>query len=376
MISSCKLCNGKRFKIILNKKKTKIFTNAEDAKNSSSKIKCILLQCRDCNFVFQKNNTNLNKNLSKIYKSKNSQLSRPLGEGNWGKERFLYLKSKIKNINYFKNKKILELACGNGYLLRYLSKKSFNYLYGIDPSLNNKIINNKKIVFLNKFVDKKLKINQNFDLIFSIGLYEHAKNINEITEFSISHLSDKGKILVILPNFQQSLTKGNPDLFAHEHINYFTLRTMIKHFRKYNFIVEKNYSDKHAIALYFTRSKREFKVIENKNKFIKYEYSKKLNYNLSQIKKYICREKVIVHGACNSLNNILSWINNKSNFTLVDNDKEKQNKIFFKRKVYNLDSINLKKFKFVIIIPSFFSKKIKDDYSKKGFNGKFIILNY
>ena len=39
-----------------------------------------------------------------------------------------------------------------------------------------------------------------------------------------------GLILIIVPNVENSLKSGNPDLFAHEHINYFTTSTIKKHF--------------------------------------------------------------------------------------------------------------------------------------------------
>ena len=89
----CKICNGNKFNIILNKKKSKIFTNREDSKLDNKKLICRLNQCVNCNFIFQKPSEKLRLYLTSIYKSKFSQLSQLLGEGNWGKERFNLLKS-------------------------------------------------------------------------------------------------------------------------------------------------------------------------------------------------------------------------------------------------------------------------------------------
>ena len=220
MTNFCKLCDSKVLKKILDRKKTKIYTNSHDKKINNFKVKCVLYQCQECNFIFQIPSLILKKKLTKIYQSTNAQLSQPLGEGNWGIERFNMLKSKLSEIYKFKNKNILELACGNGYILEQLSKQGFKHLYGIDPSIKSNL-RRTKVKFVRDFVNHKLNLGKKFDFIFSIGLYEHSYDINELTNFSINHLSENGQILVMIPNFYNSLKNGNPDLFSHEHINYF-----------------------------------------------------------------------------------------------------------------------------------------------------------
>ena len=133
---------------------------------------------------------------------------------------------------------------------------------GIDPSLN-KNLKSSSLTLYNKFVSKDIKLKKKFDLIFSIGFYEHAYNINEITSFSSKHLFENGTILVIVPNIENSLKYGNPDLFAHEHISYFTTSTIKKHFANFNFYVSKNFTDKYYIAIYFKKRKKKYvKVIK------------------------------------------------------------------------------------------------------------------
>jgi len=286
MNKKCSICNSYKLKIILDKKRTNIFSNSEDHKKNNIKYKCKLFQCRNCNFVFQLPTKSLKEKLNSIYKSKNAQISQPLGEGNWGKERFNFLKNKLNEIYKYKNKKILELACGNAFLLKYFEKKSFKYLSGIDPSLNNEQ-NKSKIILIKKFITKKLKLKKKFDLIFSIGLYEHAYSIDDLTKFSIEHLSTTGKILVIVPNFLSSLKMGNPDLFAHEHISYFTLKTITNHFKKYNLRIIKNFSDIHSIALLLEKNKELAKKTNFRYKSINYNYNNKLEKNLYKIKNVL-----------------------------------------------------------------------------------------
>ena len=63
----CKICNSSKFVCILDKKRTKIYTNREDSELDKNKLKCRLYQCIRCNFVFQKITNKLTKYLTNIY---------------------------------------------------------------------------------------------------------------------------------------------------------------------------------------------------------------------------------------------------------------------------------------------------------------------
>jgi len=297
-----------------------------------------------------------------------------MGEGNWGKERFNSMKEKLSELNNFKKKSILEIGCGNAYILKYLELKKYKDLSGIDPSLN-KISKNSNLTLFNKFVSKDLKLNKKFDLIFSLGFYEHAYDINEITIFSLKHLSENGTILVIAPNVENSLKFGNPDLFIHEHISYFTTSTLKKHFANFNFYVSKNYTDKYSIAIYFKKRKKILMQKNFKANTIKYKYEKILNNKLKNLYKIILNKKIIIHGACNSLNNILSWINYNINYELVDNDENKINKIFFGKKVKDLQGLNINNYDLVFVVPLNFSPSIIKNYNQLGFKGRYLTIN-
>ena len=367
----CKICNSSKFVCILDKKRTKIYTNREDSELDKNKLKCRLYQCIRCNFVFQKTTNKLTKYLTNIYQSEYAQLSQPLGKGNWGKKRFELLKGKLDFIFSYKKKQILEIGCGNGFILKYLKTKGFTDLTGIDPSAD---YNNTSPVFYREFVNKKLNLNKKFDLVFSVGFYEHAININDITKFSVNHLSETGKIFVEVPNFSKSLATGNPDLFSHEHINYFTKNTIIKHVRNYGLKVIEDFTEDHVITLYLTKTKTKIHYKDHFCRKINYNYELKLYKNFEKLSYFLNKYNCIVHGACNSLNNFISWANYNFNFCLVDNDESKIGKIFFKKKTMSLKNVKLNNYDYVIIIPKQFADDIKKTYIKRGFNGKFVSL--
>ncbi len=373
-MKKCLICNNKKLKIILDKNKTNIFTGTSNYKKYHPQFKCLVYQCLGCNFIFQNPSKHLKNKLSKIYSSKEAQLSQPLGEGNWGKERFNSMKDKLSELENFKKKSILEIACGNGYVLKYLKLKKYKDLNGIDPSLN-KNLKSSGLTLYNKFVSKDIKLKKKFDLIFSIGFYEHAYNINEITSFSSKHLFENGTILVIVPNIENSLKYGNPDLFAHEHISYFTTSTLKQHFANFDFYVSKNFTDKYYIAIYFKKRKKKICQSNKKINTITYKYENILNNKLNNLYKIALNNKIIIHGACNSLNNILSWINYKINYELVDNDDKKINKLFFGKRVRDLRNLKLNKYDLVFVVPLSFSSSIIENYKQLGFKGKCLTIN-
>ena len=95
----CPICKNVKLKKILDKNKTNIFTGTSNYKKNHLKFKCLLYQCLVCNFIFQNPSNHLKNKLSKIYSSHQAQLSLPIGEGNWGKERFNSMKEKLSELN-------------------------------------------------------------------------------------------------------------------------------------------------------------------------------------------------------------------------------------------------------------------------------------
>ena len=73
------------------------------------------------------------------------------------------INSNLKDISSndlnFKDKVVLELGCGNSYVLSSLKKLGFKTLYGIDSSIETKNLNG--ISFIKKFITEKSKIPEN-----------------------------------------------------------------------------------------------------------------------------------------------------------------------------------------------------------------------
>jgi SAM-dependent methyltransferase len=368
---SCPICDCSNFETILSKPSIPIFTNAGDKGKVFNKYPCKLDQCKKCGHVFQPQSDSLRDALISVYHSDEAQLSTPLGVGNWGKDRAKYSVGRLENIEQFKNKSVLELGCGNSYVLSSLKKLGFKTLYGIDSSIETKNLNG--ISFIKKFITEKTQLKINFDFIFSFGVYEHVNDVNSLTTFCSNHLNDDGMIFIYVPNCYQQLKLGDPAVFSHEHVHCFVPNLIKNHLSKHGYEIVDDKTDEHAIAVYAKRVKR--KKDEKQIFELFHHFQNKIDQKLQNIKNILHKGNIIIHGACSSLNNILGWIKCEFDFTLVDNDNTKHGKKYFNKKVESLNSIDIKNYNNVIILPAFFSKDIKDDYIKKGFKGKFIEIN-
>ena len=128
-------------------------------------------------------------------------------------------------------------------------------------------------------------------------------------------------------------------------------------------------SDNHSLAVFARKAGPNNCVPLTVPCFEKFQSG--LENNLIRAEVLLTGESVIVHGACNSLHNILSWSGTKGDFLLVDNDTTKQGETFFDRQVQAIESVNLRAFDAVLIVPHFFSDVIELDYVRRGFNGRF-----
>jgi SAM-dependent methyltransferase len=362
---SCFFCGSKNYLKVLDKENTLIWLNSfEAAANSIEKYKCVLNQCKECGHVYQPVNNDLRKILEEIYLSTRAQASTPMGKGNWGCQRAEAFLKKIdfKGCNY-----ILEIGCGDGYVLKELKNKGFNKLVGIDPSLD-RTEEKDGILFLSDFANESLRFPQKFDLIFSGWSFEHIEDINGVMKFCRNNLAEKGRLFFSVPNAECQLKNGDPALFLHQHIHYFTKNSLTCLLLKNGFQITSMISTKDDFSVTAElggQNNSFYSQVDFYN-----NYQEKMRIVLSRVRNILKKNNVVVHGANQSLSNILNWLNEDFDFALVDNDSTKHGKYFFSKFVHSLADIDLKEYDTVLILPMFFFEAIKIDYINRGFTGK------
>jgi len=350
----CLVCTGSDLHVILDKPAVRVWTNAPDDKNKIL-YPCMLLQCTSCGHIQQNVDPSLQEILNNVYSSANAQLSTVLGVGNWGTAR---AESILKKIHVF-GKKILEIGCANGYILRHLHEKNPHLeLTGIEPSGENGLIDG--VHFLRAFVTSSLKLRKTFDFIFAIGVFEHVMDIRDTMRFIVDHLDQHGKLLFSVPHTESLLETGCPSLFSHEHIHYYTSSSLARLMHDFGFYIHTIEIDRGSIYIHASR----IKTTEPAAPVQLYpQYQQLLDEIIAMFDS--TAHHAALHGVCNKLNNLLGWSSVK-HFDLADNDETKVGKVFWGVPVKKPEQITNER---LIIIPSVFFQDIKEKYIALGYGG-------
>lgn len=361
----CYICGELESLEILRKDPVRIWTDTSDDESIGKEYECILRQCKHCGHVYQPINDRLRSALTEIYLSEHAQGPSSMGIGQYGLQRAN--SHFLEAIDLTKYKSAIEIGCGNGYLLRHLKEIGYEKLIGIEPSVNiAKDIDG--IRFENSFFGEHLKFDEQVDLIFSIAVFEHIENINKVLMFCRNSLTINGELFFAVPNAQKQLETGDPALFIHQHVHYFT-ENSLNYLLRYNgfhvISIKSNDEGLHVRATPCTHP------VEKPKKIIWYrKYQENLDQKRVNLTKLTQVGDILVHGACNSLNNIASCIEN--NFDLTDNDENKQGKSYFGKTVIAPNDLNLSKYSTILIVPSAFYSEISAHYLRRQFTGNII----
>jgi len=158
---------------------------------------------------------------------------------------FLEYSEYLKKEYYDKEnpKKILEIGCNDGVLLRHLKNIGF-YVIGVDPSRTvSKLQEDKFNIYntyfndelANKILDKHGKV----DIFLSSNSFAHIDDMESIIKGIKTILANDGVAIIEVHNSENIIKELNFDFIYHEHMTYYTKMSFHKIFSKYNMGVEK-----------------------------------------------------------------------------------------------------------------------------------------
>ncbi len=376
MKKNCLSCNSKKLNKLFFLKKFPILFGAIPLKihKTVGRYPIEISTCKVCGLV-QQSKIPSQRLIDEIYTAEYYSCGSPLtsGMGIREIEKFLTFFKKCKN----KPKKLLEIACFDGYALKKISNLGWD-VYGCDPSpmvkIAKKNLGNKRIKKV--FFSQKTYANQKFDAIVFRNLLEHITDLNGFLKDVYKSLNFEGKIFIDVPNIKEIAKFGGLGLFFHQHISYFSIETLKYLLKRNNFKITKYYEGNPNI---FLEAKKDNYINEKKikNKLIRKKY---INKNYLKIKKKIFSlfenkkiNKIVLFGASALSTSIVSLLSDKQRKKIVfviDNDKLKQNKILSGTDIMiSSPKILLsKKFDVVLISSYFFVNEMKKDLKKLGIN--------
>lgn len=367
----CKLCSSNA-ELVFSQKPICMWTG--NGELSAQKLPVQLYQCGKCGHIFQVLESSTLKEIESVYESNNAQASTQLGEGNWGKVRAEKFLRFLPERHY---SSILEIGCGNGYLLSYFSQKGAKTLVGIEPSLEENY-NRDGIHFLKTYAASSLVLPEKFDLIFASAVFEHIDDILDTLLFCTNQLSENGVLYFSVPNSELDVLKSDPALFAHEHIHYFSRSSLFA-------LCEHSHLTIHSIAFendslfVHAEKKREEDIVASHtypypNLSLSYHHLLQSISNFQELFKR--HKKILIHGATNATHNMIQWCElENASFTLVDNDETKHAKPFFKKVIQPFHTLDPNEYDCIIIAAIAYFDEIKDDYSQHGFTNTIYPIN-
>lgn len=269
------------------------------------------------------------------------------------------------------NKVVLEIGCPSGKIAKKID--NFKKWYIVEPNKNENITFDKNIVFIQKFFDENLQIDEEINIIFHSHLFEHIYNPNIFLKKCFEILVDDGIMFFAIPDMEY-ISKNNLCPFNgvfFEHTIFYTQENI-------KFILEKNGFE--IIDIFnFNNHSLIFKTKKLKNKLNNNQI-----FNLSNIYhdlfwksinefeffssqclenlKYVLSKKIFIFGASYNSQFLLYFLNKKNIKIsgILDNCIEKQNLFLFGTdlKIYNPEILKIEN-SVVILKNGYYSKEIE-----------------
>ena len=248
----CPLCGGdKNFQILYQKnfKLSDLNVKIFSARRLPDKIHYRLVKCQKCGLVRSNPIADIQQ-LSKLYEKSLMTYDQEVNN-----LVLTYIDSVKPILNKLpKDTKILEIGCGNGFVLKAIYDLGYKNVYGIEPSIDAvnksdpKIIKNIKINVL----EPNLFPKNSFDFIFFFQTFDHIPTPNQFLKECYQLLKPNGYILSFnhnIDSLSSKLLKEKSPIIDIEHTFLYSPKTIRNIFKKNMFIVRKIYSPYNTISL-------------------------------------------------------------------------------------------------------------------------------
>lgn len=347
ILNNCRVCKSTKLKSVISLLNQPLANNLCDKPNEKIKLYPLdLMRCERC-YNCQLSIAVDNKKLFSKYFYKSS-ISYDL------KKHFdNACKKYIKKFNFKKNSYIMDIGSNDGVGLIPFKKRKYLNLFGVEPAANLcNLTRNLKIKTYNSFLNSKIakKNLKKFDLITASNVFAHVNNIHSLTKNIFSILKDDGVFILEVQYLLNMVKDGSFDNIYHEHVNYWSLTTLVYFFKKINatvFDVEIIETHGGSIRVYVKNDfnnkykiERNVKSILNKeaiNNIDNIKFFKRFKYKIKNrkisIKKillsYQRKNKTIVgYGAPAKATTLINYFNIKKYISYIIDDNDLKNKKF------------------------------------------------
>lgn len=138
-----------------------------------------------------------------------------------------------------RNKKVLEIGCSDGYLLKQLREKGSNQVFGYEPSSQlQQACLESDIPVSGAFFSSDSLIECPIlpaDVVIVRHVLEHVDDLHGFLDAVSAALAETGFLIIEVPDVEAILSKGLYFHFYHEHLSYFSLISLQRLLSQYGF---------------------------------------------------------------------------------------------------------------------------------------------
>ena len=271
-INKCRLCKSKNLENVYTFEKTPIGDDYRKKKIKHDFFELKLNICKSCQFVQLSNLINPDR----VY-----------GEYLYITETSVGLVSHFKLLvkKLFEKKilqpvsQVLEIGSNDGSLQKILKKECY-FVLGVDPAAHltaGKDLVTMKGLYDNNFSKKIKNKFYKFDVVIANNVIANIDNLDTVFKGINNNLVDKGYFIMETFSLSKLLNKNLIDNIYHEHISYFTFKTI------------SNFSKKYGLQLV----DGSFEVVKGGSLRLIFQKQKKI-YENKKIKKLINEEEQLI----------------------------------------------------------------------------------
>jgi len=275
LVKKCRICKSTKLKTILNLGNQPLANSLRLKLTKQLLVPLNMLRCSEC-FTLQLSATVNPKHLFSKYLW-------VTGTSEGVKKYRDFFVKKIMSFHKTNKRKLLEIASNDGFFLEKFKKNKFTIL-GVDPAKNIvKKANAKKITTIPAFFNKKTSklIKEKYfspNIVVCRNVIPHVENIHSVIGGISKVLEPDGKAYIEF-HYAENLNKNlHYDYIYHEHIFYFTIKTMANLLEKYKlYAMDYFKSPISGGSIVLVASKKKQKISNNLKKLIELEKTNKIN---------------------------------------------------------------------------------------------------
>jgi len=239
---NCLICNSKKMTKILDlglHPFADTFVNEECQNDIMPVYNLSCVMCEDCKHIQTESITDPSDRYNLFdysYTSSNSNTSRT----HWND----FARYVIQKLNLNKNSTICEIGSNDGYLLSQFKKYLSNEVLGIDASKSMCNISRKNniparcCVFDKEQAVSVVNTHGQYNVVVANNVYNHSDDPVSFTEGVRTLLKEDGYFIFEVPYWKNTIDSRKIDQIYHEHVSYFTVKSLSKLLTMCGFSIE------------------------------------------------------------------------------------------------------------------------------------------